>query len=33
MKINVLKKGDRVINVTPEFIAVQRKMGRWILFH
>ena len=27
MKINVLKKGDRVINVTPEFIAVQRKNG------
>lgn len=27
MKINVLKKGDRVINVTSEFIAVQRKNG------
>ncbi len=27
MKINVLKKGDRVISVTSEFIAVQRKNG------
>ena len=25
MKINVLKKGDRVISVTSEFVAVQRK--------
>lgn len=25
MKINVLKKGDKVINVTSEFIVVQRK--------
>lgn len=27
MKINVLKKGDRVIGVTSEFVAVQRKNG------
>lgn len=27
MKIGVLKKGDQVLNVTPEFIAVQRKSG------
>ena len=27
MKINVLKKGDRVISVTSEFVAVQRKNG------
>lgn len=27
MKIGVLKKGDQVINVTSEFIAVQRKNG------
>ncbi len=27
MKVNVLKKGDRVISVTLEFIAVQRKNG------
>lgn len=27
MKIGVLKKGDRVLNVTAEFIAVQRKNG------
>mgnify|MGYP004528584159 FL=1 len=27
MKIGVLKKGDQVLNVTPEFIAVQRKNG------
>lgn len=27
MKINVLKKGDRVVSVTSEFIAVQRKNG------
>lgn len=27
MKINVLKKGDKVINVTSEFIVVQRENG------
>lgn len=27
MKINVLKKGDRVLNVTSELIAVERKNG------
>lgn len=27
MTIGVLKKGDRVINVTSEFIAVERKNG------
>lgn len=27
MKIGVLKKGDQVLNVTSEFIAVQRKNG------
>lgn len=27
MKIGVLRKGDQVLNVTPEFIAVQRKNG------
>lgn len=27
MRINVLKKGDRVIHVTSELIAVQRKNG------
>lgn len=27
MKINVLKKGDSVLNVTSEFIAVRRKDG------
>lgn len=27
MKIGVLKKGDQVLNVAPEFIAVQRKNG------
>jgi len=27
MKIGVLKKGDQVLNVTAEFIAVQRKNG------
>ena len=27
MKINVLKKGDEVISVTSEFVAVQRKNG------
>lgn len=27
MKIGVLKKGDQVLNVTSEFIAVQRKSG------
>ena len=27
IKIGVLKKGDQVLNVTSEFIAVQRKNG------
>ena len=27
MTIGILKKGDSVLNVTPEFIAVQRKNG------
>lgn len=27
MKIGVLRKGDQVLNVTPEFIVVQRKNG------
>lgn len=27
MTIGILKKGDRVLSVTPEFIAVQRKNG------
>lgn len=27
MKIEVMKKGDRVINVTTEFVAIQRKNG------
>ncbi len=27
VKIGILKKGDRVLNVTPEFIAVQRAKG------
>ncbi len=27
MRIDILKKGDHVINVTKEFIAVQRKNG------
>lgn len=27
MKINVLRKGDKVISVTSEFVAVQRKNG------
>lgn len=27
MTINILKKGDHVINVTAEFIAVERKNG------
>ena len=27
MKIGILKKGDQVLNVTSEFIAVQRKNG------
>jgi hypothetical protein len=27
MKIGVLKEGDRVINVTSEFIAIQRLKG------
>lgn len=27
MTIGILKKGDRVINVTTEFIAVERKGG------
>jgi len=27
LKIQILKKGDQVLSVTPEFIAVQRKNG------
>ncbi len=27
MTINILKKGDHVINVTSEFIAVERRSG------
>lgn len=27
VKIGILRKGDRVLNVTPEFIAVQRAKG------
>lgn len=27
LKIQILKKGDKVLSVTPEFIAVQRKNG------
>ena len=27
LKIQILKKGDQVLNVTPEFIVVQRKNG------
>lgn len=27
MRIGILKKGDKVINVTDDFIAVQRKNG------
>lgn len=27
MKINVMNKGDKVLNVTSEFVAVQRKNG------
>lgn len=27
MKINVLKKGDKVISATSEFVAVHRKKG------
>lgn len=27
MKIKILHKGDKVINVTKEFVAVQRKNG------
>lgn len=27
MTIGILKKGDRVVNVTSEFIAVERKNG------
>ena len=27
MKIGILQKGDRVLNVTSEFIAVERKSG------
>jgi len=27
MKINILKTGDRVINVTTDFIAIKRKNG------
>ena len=27
MKINVLRKGDKVLSVTSEFLAIQRKTG------
>ena len=27
MYVGVLRKGDRVLNVTPEFVAVERKNG------
>ena len=27
MKIGILKRGDKVLNITTEFIAVQRKNG------
>ena len=27
MRIDVMRKGDRVLNVTSEFLAVQRKNG------
>ncbi|MCM1219417.1 MAG: hypothetical protein NC548_33475 [Lachnospiraceae bacterium] len=27
MKINVMNKGDKVLNVTPEIIAIQRRNG------
>lgn len=27
MRINIMKKGDRIINVTSEFIVVERKNG------
>ena len=27
MKINVLRKGDKVLSVTSEFLAIQRKNG------
>lgn len=27
MKISVLNKGDKVLNVTQEFVAIQRKSG------
>lgn len=27
LKVNILKKGDQVISVTPEFIVVQRRNG------
>ena len=27
MKINVMSKGDKVLNVTSEFVAIQRKNG------
>lgn len=27
MKINVMNKGDKVLNVTAEFVAIQRKNG------
>ena len=27
MKIGIMRKGDRIINVTSEFIAVERKNG------
>lgn len=27
MKINVLRKGDKVLSITSEFLAIQRKNG------
>ncbi len=33
MKINILNKGDRVLNVTDNFIAVERKTGEVDLIH
>ena len=27
MKVNILKKGDKVLNITSDFVAVERKNG------
>lgn len=32
MKINVMRKGDKVLNVTSELVAVQRKNGEVDIF-